>query len=83
MKKRLVASLALTATAIITAVTLGSPAQAGAPGYVRYGLYNWGEQCNNIGATGQANSTWEWYYCEVSSPSTWDAPGAYILWVKY
>jgi hypothetical protein len=83
MKRRLAASLALTTTAVLTTLTLGTAAQAGAPGYVKYGSYNWGEQCNNIGATGQYNHTWQWYYCETISPSSPTGPGLYNLWVMY
>jgi hypothetical protein len=83
MKRRLVASLALTATAVLTTLTLSSPAQAGAPGYVKYGSYNWGEQCTFTGTQGLNNHTWQFYYCETVSPSGATGPGLYNLWVKY
>jgi hypothetical protein len=83
MRSRLVATLVLTTTAVITAIGLAIPAQAGLPGYVKYGSYGWNEQCLNIGYTGQANHTWHYYYCETVGASTWDAPGLYNLWVAY
>jgi hypothetical protein len=83
MKSRLVATLALTATAVVTALSIGSAAQAGLPGYVKQGSYNWGDQCQSIGYAGQANHTWQYYYCETVSPSSWDGPGLYNLWVAY
>jgi hypothetical protein len=79
--KRIVTGLALTATAIVAAASLASPAQAGLPGYVRQGLYGWGDQCLGIGYYGQSNHSWTYYYCNTVVPSSWDGPGSYELWV--
>jgi hypothetical protein len=85
MRKRLLASLALTAASVVTALTLGSPAAqaTGYPGYVKYGTYNWREQCNNISYEGLAAHRWQFSYCDEISPSTANTPGLYFLWVAY
>jgi len=79
MKKRLVA---LTASAVAIA-TLGLAAPAHAGGYVRQGVYNWGDQCLGIGYYGLQNHTWSAYYCETQTPSSPSGPGSYILYVVY
>jgi hypothetical protein len=81
--KRLAATLALTAATVVAAVGLATPAQAGAPGYVRQGLYGWGDQCLGVGYYGYTNHQWNAYYCETISPSGATGPGLYALWVAY
>jgi spermidine/putrescine-binding protein len=83
MKKRLLATMALTATAVVAAVSLAAPAQAQVPGYVKYNSYGWGDQCLGIGYYGQTNHTWQAYYCETVAPSGATGPGLYNLWVLY
>ena len=82
MKKRL---LALSVIAVaLTTLGLAAPAQAAQfPGYVEQGAYNWNEQCQDIGYNGAQNHTWKYYYCDAISPSSWDGPGLYILYVAY
>jgi hypothetical protein len=85
MTKRLLASFALTASALVTTVALGTAsAQAvGYPGYVKYGAYNWREQCNEISNSGLAQHKWRFSYCDEVSPSNANTPGLYFLWVAY
>lgn len=83
MKRRLVASTALTAGAVVTTLAFGSPAQAAPAGYVKYGSFNWGDQCNSIGTQGVADHAWQSYYCDTVSPSGPTGPGLYNLWVLY
>jgi hypothetical protein len=79
--KRLVIRTVLIASVVLSAVGLGSAAQAGAPGYTRQGLYGWPDQCVGIGYVGQQNHQWTSYYCETITPTNWQAPGLYALWV--
>ncbi|WP_188191308.1 hypothetical protein [Nonomuraea sp. SYSU D8015] len=83
MKSRILAALALAAATLVTAFSLGSPAQAAAPGYVKQGSYGWPDQCLGVGHQGQVNHTWSSYYCETVIPTNWNAPGLYHLWVQY
>lgn len=81
--KRTVATLTLTAAALVAAFGLGSPAQAEAPGYVKHSTYGWPDHCQGVGYQGQNNHTWSAYYCETVIPTNWNAPGLYYLWVQY
>ena len=83
MKNHLVPALSLTAAAVVAAVSLGSPAQAQLPGYVKYGSYGWGDQCLGVGYDGYTNHTWASYYCDTVTPSGATGPGLYNLWVSY
>jgi hypothetical protein len=80
--KRFLASTALIATVAVGALGIGATAaEAGAPGYTRQGLYGWPDQCVGIGYVGQQNHQWTSYYCETITPTNWQAPGLYALWV--
>jgi hypothetical protein len=80
--KRLATGLALTAATVVAVFGLASPAQAGVPGYTRQGLYGWGDQCLGVGYYGQTNHSWTNYYCATITPSSWNGPGLYELWVQ-
>ncbi|MFI7703900.1 hypothetical protein [Nonomuraea sp. NPDC049480] len=83
MKSRTLAALTLTAAALVTASSFGSPAHAEVPGYVKQGTYGWPDQCLGVGHQGQTNHSWRLYYCETVIPTNWSAPGLYYLWVQH
>ena len=71
----------MAATVVVAVVGVTAPAQAGAPGYTRQGIYGWGDQCLGIGYYGQTQGRWTSYYCQTITPSGATGPGSYELWV--
>ncbi len=90
MRKRIVASLVMTAAAAAaitfggTAQAVGVPAQAaGAPGYVLYKTLP-PDGCESLGYYGEYTThQWQSYYCEILQPAGPSTGGSANLWVSY
>jgi hypothetical protein len=84
MKRRLVTTLALAATAVVAMTTFASPAQAGLPGYVKYKTFGWPDACSSAGYYWQQQGLFRYYYCDTVLPAQpASGPGIYDLWVAY
>ncbi len=90
MRKRIVASLAMTVAAAGVALgapaaqAVGVPAQAaGAPGYVLYKTLP-PDGCQSLGYYGEYTThQWQSYYCEILQPAGASTGGSANLWVHY
>lgn len=66
-----------------TGATVGLAAPAHADGYVLYKTFGWPDACSSAGYAGQQSGQWKYYYCDIVSYPTYDAPGLVYLYVSY